>query len=163
ASSLRSLSSPEPASGSNGSTGWPAGCAADCPWVSGSILILAAVDPPARPAVTSTIKRLGRATDTTSALSGAKRVPLTTSGPVMNVLFVHNNFPAQYRQIARALADQTGNRVVAVGSSTAKAAPDIRLLKYSTTKADSAVVHPFARRFDVESRRAEEVLYALSS
>lgn len=83
--------------------------------------------------------------------------------PPMNVLFVHNNFPAQYRHIARALAEQPGNRVVAVGSSTASTTRDIRLLKYSTTKSDSAVVHPFARRFDVESRRAEEVLYALSS
>ncbi|WP_339156776.1 glycosyltransferase family 4 protein [Bradyrhizobium sp. 2S1] len=83
--------------------------------------------------------------------------------PPMNVLFVHNNFPAQYRHIARALADQPGNRIVAVGSSTAVTSPDIRLIKYSTTKADAAAVHPFARRFDTEARRAEEVLYALSS
>src|SRR5882757_3404201 len=81
----------------------------------------------------------------------------------MNVLFVHNNFPAQYRHVARALADQRGNKVVAIGSSTATAAPKIRLIKYSSTQSDSSVVHPFARRFDVESRRAEEVLYALSS
>jgi hypothetical protein len=83
--------------------------------------------------------------------------------PPMNVLFVHNNFPAQYRHIARALADQPGNRIVAVGSSTAVTSPDIRLIKYSTTKADAAAVHPFARRFDTEARRADEVLYALSS
>lgn len=81
----------------------------------------------------------------------------------MNVLFVHNNFPAQYRHIAYALAGQPGNKVVAIGSSTATAAPAIRLLKYASTPTDSSAVHPFARRFEVESRRAEEVLYALSS
>ena len=81
----------------------------------------------------------------------------------MNVLFVHNNFPAQYRHIARALADRPGNKVVAIGSTTAASQPDIRLLKYSSTAADVSPVHPFARRFDVECRRAEEVLYALSS
>lgn len=81
----------------------------------------------------------------------------------MNVLFVHNNFPAQYRFLARELADSPGNKVVAIGSSTAVTQPGVRLIKYSTAAADAASVHPFARRFDGECRRAEEVLYALSS
>ncbi|QDM22623.1 glycosyltransferase [Tardiphaga sp. vice154] len=81
----------------------------------------------------------------------------------MNVLFVHNNFPAQYRHLAEALGRDPGHQVVAIGSRTAKTIPGIRLLKYASANRDAAAVHPFARRFDTECRRAEEVLYSLSS
>lgn len=85
------------------------------------------------------------------------------SGCHMNVLFVHNNFPAQYRFIARALANDPDFTVVAIGSRTAHADAGIRLLKYASSIGDAAAVHPFARRFEHECRRAEEVLYSLSS
>jgi len=81
----------------------------------------------------------------------------------MNVLFVHNNFPAQFRHVARALAAKPGVRVAAIGSSTARASSAVALVKYSLNDADVSATHPFARRFDLECRRAEEVLYALSS
>lgn len=81
----------------------------------------------------------------------------------MNVLFVHNNFPAQFRHIARALAAKPGVRVAAIGSSTARASSGIELVKYRLSDADVSATHPFARRFDLECRRAEQVLYALSS
>lgn len=81
----------------------------------------------------------------------------------MNVLFVHNNFPAQYRHLARELAADPANKVVAIGSGTAGSLSSVRLVKYSLSVADTAAVHPFARRFEVECRRAEEVLYSLSS
>jgi glycosyltransferase involved in cell wall biosynthesis len=81
----------------------------------------------------------------------------------MNVLFVHNNFPAQFRHVARALAAQPGMRVAAIGSPTSRAMTGIELVKYRLTDADISATHPFARRFDLECRRAEQVLYALSS
>ncbi|RXH10110.1 glycosyltransferase [Bradyrhizobium guangzhouense] len=81
----------------------------------------------------------------------------------MNVLFVHNNFPAQYRFVARELAKDPANRVVAIGSSSAAAPANIRLIKYAMATGEAAHVHPFARRFELECRRAEEVLYSLSS
>jgi glycosyltransferase involved in cell wall biosynthesis len=81
----------------------------------------------------------------------------------MNVLFVHNNFPAQFRHVARALAAQPGTRVVAIGSPTSRTMAGIDLVKYRLTDADVSATHPFARRFDLECRRAEQVLYALSS
>ena len=37
----------------------------------------------------------------------------------MNILFVHNNFPAQYRFLVRALLREAGYNLVAVGSPTA--------------------------------------------
>ena len=39
---------------------------------------------------------------------------------LMNVLFVHNNFPAQYRYLARALARDPNVKMVAIGSSTSR-------------------------------------------
>ena len=82
----------------------------------------------------------------------------------MNVLFVHNNFPGQYQHIVRALARDPQIAIAAIGSSTAQEMPGVRLLKYSLGDVvDVAACHPFARRFDVECHRAEQVLYALSS
>jgi glycosyltransferase involved in cell wall biosynthesis len=80
----------------------------------------------------------------------------------MNVLFVHNNFPAQYRNLASALAHQPGVKIAAIGSTTARPLPAVKLLKYALEDADVSLTHPFARRFDLECRRAEQVLYSLS-
>src|ERR1700745_3495223 len=81
----------------------------------------------------------------------------------MKILFVHNNFPAQYRNIVAALAKQPGVELVAIGASTARSMPSVRLIKYALPEADVSGTHPFARRFDLECRRAEQVLYSLSS
>src|ERR1700754_106940 len=81
----------------------------------------------------------------------------------MNVLFVHNNFPAQYRNLATALAREPDVNVAAIGSTTARSLPQVKLLKYALGDDDISATHPFARRFDLECRRAEQVLYSLSS
>lgn len=81
----------------------------------------------------------------------------------MNVLFVHNNFPAQFRPAVQALATEPDVRVAAVGSRTARDMPGVRLVRYGTHRCDTAAVHPFARRFEAECRRAEQVLYALTA
>jgi glycosyltransferase involved in cell wall biosynthesis len=79
------------------------------------------------------------------------------------ILFVHNNFPAQFRNVARALARIQGVQLAAIGAHTARAMPGLRLLNYSVSDPNVVATHPFARRFDLECRRAEEVLYAASS
>jgi glycosyltransferase involved in cell wall biosynthesis len=81
----------------------------------------------------------------------------------MNILFVHNNFPAQYRHIARALVRDPNVRLAAVGTTMSQGMNGVDLRKYSLIDADVSTTHPFARRFDLECRRAEQVLYALSS
>jgi glycosyltransferase involved in cell wall biosynthesis len=81
----------------------------------------------------------------------------------MNFLFVHNNFPAQFQHIVRALARDPKARIVAIGSSTSQEMDGVRLLKYRLSNVDVSASHPFARRFDLECHRAEQVLYALSS
>lgn len=81
----------------------------------------------------------------------------------MNVLFVHNNFPAQFNQLARHLAQQPGVQVAAIGARTSRAMKGVRLIKYALTDVDVSASHPFARRFDMECHRAEQVLYALTT
>jgi glycosyltransferase involved in cell wall biosynthesis len=81
----------------------------------------------------------------------------------MNVLFIHNNFPAQFRNLTAALARDPKVSVAAIGSYTAVPRPGVRLIKYALPEVDIAGTHPFARRFDLECRRAEQVLYSLST
>jgi glycosyltransferase involved in cell wall biosynthesis len=81
----------------------------------------------------------------------------------MNILFVHNNFPAQFRNLAAKLARDPDMNLAAIGSNTATPMQGVRLIKYSLAEADLADTHPFARRFDMECRRAEQVLYGLST
>ena len=78
------------------------------------------------------------------------------------ILFVHNNFPAQFKQVVRALARRPDVKLAAIGSHTAHAVPGVKVSKYTVTDPDVAGTHPFARRFDLECRRAEQVLYAAS-
>jgi glycosyltransferase involved in cell wall biosynthesis len=81
----------------------------------------------------------------------------------MDVLFIHNNFPAQFQHLAPFLAKQPGVRVAAIGARTSRAIEGVRLIKYAMTAYDTSSSHPFARRFDLECHRAEQVLYALST
>jgi glycosyltransferase involved in cell wall biosynthesis len=81
----------------------------------------------------------------------------------MNVLFVHNNFPAQFVRLASALVDAPEHKVAAIGSETARAMPGVQLLRYSTPEVKPTTAHRFARRFDYECRRAEQVLFAASA
>ncbi|MCJ2043488.1 glycosyltransferase [Methylobacterium sp. J-078] len=81
----------------------------------------------------------------------------------MNFLFVHNNFPAQFRFVAEHLAGDARNRVVAIGAAGSRELPGVQLARYFFDDLGRASVHPFARRFDREARRAEQVLYVLNS
>ncbi|WP_062221466.1 glycosyltransferase [Aureimonas sp. D3] len=77
----------------------------------------------------------------------------------MKILFVHNNFPAQFRHLAEYLAADEAHSVHAIGAEHARAVRGVTLHRYSMASLGPGAAHPFARRFDVESRRAEQVLY----
>jgi glycosyltransferase involved in cell wall biosynthesis len=81
----------------------------------------------------------------------------------MKILFVHNSFPAQFQQLTRVLAEDPDVEMAAVGAPNARAGKGIRLIKYRMPESDVSGTHPFARRFDMECRRAEQVLYSLST
>lgn len=80
----------------------------------------------------------------------------------MNILFVHNNFPAQYKHLVEALAKEPDCKIAAIGARTAQPMPGVDLHRYDLEKQDVVLTHPFARRFDLECRRAEQVLYTAS-
>jgi glycosyltransferase involved in cell wall biosynthesis len=79
----------------------------------------------------------------------------------MDFLFVHNNFPAQFGSLAGELARSSRHRVAAIGAASARSLPNVRLFRYQMPKCEVSATHPFARRFDVECRRAEQVLFAV--
>lgn len=81
----------------------------------------------------------------------------------MNVLFVHNNFPAQFAQLVRFLQQRSDVQVAAVGARTSRSIEGVKLLKYALSNVDVSQSHPFARRFDMECHRAEQVLYNLTA
>jgi len=65
----------------------------------------------------------------------------------MRILFVHTNFPAQFKHMAAALAKQPGSAVAAIGSASARALPGVHLQRYHLEPFDLSRTHPFARRF----------------
>jgi glycosyltransferase involved in cell wall biosynthesis len=77
-----------------------------------------------------------------------------------DVLFVHNNFPGQFRGIAQYLARRPDVMVHAIGSSTASALPGVNLMRYTLPASEAEAVHTLARRFEFECRRAEQVIYS---
>lgn len=80
-----------------------------------------------------------------------------------DILFIHSNFPAQFANLARHLAAQPNIRVKAIGSRSASALPDVELKRYTFNPGHSAGIHTFARRFEQECRRAEQVMYAANA
>jgi glycosyltransferase involved in cell wall biosynthesis len=83
--------------------------------------------------------------------------------PAIDVLFIHSNFPAQFRNLAVHLAAQPGFRVKAIGSRSAASLRNVELKRYSYSPGRSAAIHAFARRFDQECRRAEQVMYTANA
>jgi len=79
----------------------------------------------------------------------------------MNFLFVHQNFPGQFRHVAAALAD-AGHGVVAVGDAANLKGrpllhPRIRLLAYTFERGGSAQTHHYIRDFEGAVRRGQAV------
>lgn len=81
----------------------------------------------------------------------------------LDVLFVHNNFPAQFKNLAARFAQNAGVRVRAIGAQGAPGLSGIETLRYGFSSHEVAATHAFARRFEIESRRAEQVIYAANS
>ncbi|MGY2051721.1 glycosyltransferase [Methylobacterium sp. JK268] len=73
----------------------------------------------------------------------------------MRVLFVHQNFPGQYRHVAPALAARPGHRVVALGIGAAPPLPGVRHLRYAVEGRPAPGLHPLARDFETKVLRGE--------
>ncbi|AWB23665.1 glycosyl transferase family 1 [Methylobacterium currus] len=73
----------------------------------------------------------------------------------MRVLFVHQNFPGQYRHVAPALAARPGTEVVALGINPAPALPGVRHVRYAVAGRSTAGIHPLAANFEAATLRGE--------
>lgn len=79
----------------------------------------------------------------------------------MDLLFVHQNFPGQFRHVAPFLA-QRGHRVVAVCQDGAKEAlPGVRVVSYRVAKGNAPDVHPLAREFETKVLRGDACAQAV--
>jgi hypothetical protein len=65
----------------------------------------------------------------------------------VNILFIHKDFPGQFRHIVRHLAD-TGNQVVGIGQHCESGFESIRFYPYDTSSFQS-LAHPLAQEFDL--------------
>ncbi|MBB4155135.1 glycosyltransferase involved in cell wall biosynthesis [Sphingomonas jinjuensis] len=74
----------------------------------------------------------------------------------MRILFLHQNFPAQFRHLAPQLAAR-GHELVALTFNQPPPTPGTRVVRSSTTHATGAG-HPWARDFDTKIIRAEAAL-----
>ena len=79
----------------------------------------------------------------------------------MNVLFIHQNFPGQFRHIAADLIKQPDVQVLAVGRDTAPGLPGVKLLRYKPHRAISPHTHPYARSFEDAILHGQQVLRLL--
>ena len=71
----------------------------------------------------------------------------------MNVLFVHQNFPGQFKHLAPALA-KAGHQVKALAIDGA-GLPDIETLRYRPARGSTANMHPWAADFETKVIRGE--------
>ena len=76
----------------------------------------------------------------------------------MKVLLVHNHFPGQFIHLGKELCQTM--QVAGIGGPGSTRLPKIRLLKYDVPDKHLTDTHPFAVRFEIECRRAEQVIYA---
>ncbi|RFQ25784.1 glycosyltransferase, partial [Pseudomonas sp. ATCC 13867] len=79
----------------------------------------------------------------------------------MNVLFIHQNFPGQFRHIAAHLARQPDVNVCAIGREHAPGLAGIRLYRYRPHRPASKDTHPYARTFEEGVLHGQQVLRLL--
>ena len=81
----------------------------------------------------------------------------------MQVLFIHRDFPGQFRHLAAILAADPANRVVAIADARSKDPPiiieGVQSLKYFTGRA-AAATHPFLQGLEAGVRRGQIVASA---
>ena len=77
----------------------------------------------------------------------------------MKILFIHQNFPGQFRWISEALA-KSGHQVRALGISGQKV-NGVRVHNYKIKKQNTPNIHPLAMEFETKIIRAEACALAM--
>jgi glycosyltransferase involved in cell wall biosynthesis len=79
----------------------------------------------------------------------------------LNILFIHQNFPGQFRHIAAHLAKQPDVDVLAIGRDAAPGLPGVRLIRYKPHRRVSVETHPYARTYEDAVLHGQQVLRLL--
>lgn len=82
----------------------------------------------------------------------------------MNILFIHQNFPGQFKHLAPALAGR-GHNVVAMvmRNSSQKLWRGVKLVSYGSKRSTSKAMHPWLTDFETKVIRAEACFYAATA
>ena len=84
----------------------------------------------------------------------------------MELLFLHPNFPGQFRRIALALAQDSGVRVWGMGDEswigTGQGLPGVEVIRYGAVPAAAEATHPWVRSFEQSVRRGVAVIERLA-
>jgi glycosyltransferase involved in cell wall biosynthesis len=80
----------------------------------------------------------------------------------MKILFIHQNFPGQFKHLAPALAAIKGNEVCALtpNEKSPESWGDVKLLPYKIKRKSTPQVHPWVIDFETKVIRAEAVFHA---
>lgn len=78
----------------------------------------------------------------------------------MRVLFVHQNFPGQYRHIAPSIARRKGTQVVGLGENAGDALPGVKHIRYKAPPVGHKDTHRYVRRFETAVFRGQHVARA---
>jgi glycosyltransferase involved in cell wall biosynthesis len=86
--------------------------------------------------------------------------------PALRYLFVHQNFPGQFRHVARALADDPANEVIGIGDlrnlkGRPQLHPRVKVAGYELKTGGSPQTHPYLRDFEGHVRRGQELVRLL--
>lgn len=79
----------------------------------------------------------------------------------MKALFIHQNFPGQFRHLATHLARQPGWQVQAIGLNAAPGLPGVGLWRYRPHRSAGMQTHPYARVFESAVLHGQQVLRML--
>lgn len=80
----------------------------------------------------------------------------------MQIVFVHQNFPAQFGHVAHYLAKQRGHRCEFVSRRKLTSTPQIRHHRYEVSPGPTQQQHVCSRNFDINVRHAHGVYEALA-
>ncbi|MDR0716241.1 MAG: glycosyltransferase family 4 protein [Azoarcus sp.] len=79
----------------------------------------------------------------------------------MKALFIHQNFPGQFRHLAARLARQPGAEALAIGRDHAPGMNGVRLLRYRPHRGPHKETHPYVRTFEEGVLHGQQVLRML--
>lgn len=79
----------------------------------------------------------------------------------MNILFIHQNMPAQFKHLAPMLAAMPGNRVVFLTRTCRRPLAGVETVTYAAPRAASEKTHRYLRRFEDAVLHGQQVVRAI--